>query len=274
MKKSFLAISTLILSINSYAGVIEYSDFSDTGNLKLNGSSEVIENSFIRLGDAGSFFASDTVNFGQNDSFSTQFTFNFNDQQSGGSDGMVFVIQNQGSDIGATNGSMGYEGLISSIGIEFDTWYDRGFKDSSASHVGINVDGSMESLVSIDTFNLGMGDLDNPKKDWTAWIDYNGATDLLEIFFDDSINKPGESILQYTIDINNIVGDNAYIGFSGSTSLAKSNHDILSWSFESTPGPIDPLDPVIAVPEPTSIFIFGAGLLSMMGIKRRKKINI
>lgn len=283
MKKSLWAVPVLMLGINSYAGLIEYSDFADTSELRLNGSSEVIDNSFIRLGNAGSFYTNGTVLFGDNSSFSTQFTFNFNNQQSGGSDGMMFVIQSEGNDVGATNGSMGYENLNNSIGIEFDAWYDRGFNDRSASHIGVNVNGSMKSLASIDTFDLGMGDLDNPTKDWTAWIDYNGTTNLLEIFLDDGINKPGASILQYTMDIHDVLGsDTAYVGFSGSTGLASANHDIYSWSLSSRPaptaptgptGPIDPAGlqyPVIAVPEPASIFMFGAGLLSMMGLRQKK----
>ena len=55
--------------------------------------------------------------------FDLNFTMNFGTFDATGADGMVFVLQDVGTNaLGQTGGALGFSGFNPSFGIEFDTW--------------------------------------------------------------------------------------------------------------------------------------------------------
>ncbi|VAV90712.1 hypothetical protein MNBD_ALPHA04-2045 [hydrothermal vent metagenome] len=252
----------LALASQASATTLIYNDFSDTTGLQINGdaaavndgSRDVLRVTPSALWQAGSLFSTNAITFGTNYSFSTQFTFNFNAPINGGADGLVFVIQPNANNVGGAGGGIGYQGIANSLGVEFDSWNNGGIDGGSANHVGVNLNGSINSVARTNSpFPLDNGG------DLTAWIDYDGNAQLLEVFLNNSNVKPGTSLLSYNFDLAaTIGGPNAFVGFTSGTGAAGANHDLVNWGFRDSIG-----DAFGGVPEPSTwaMLIFGFGLV-------------
>ena len=215
--------------------------------LQLNNDASITSDGRLRVtpsvGDqAGSAFTSSPITLTADASFSTSFSFQFSEQFGGGADGLVFVVQTVSSSVGAEGGGIGYDGLEDSVGVEFDNWFNSGVDDSS-SHVGIDLEGNMDSVVSAD-----VADLDDPTKTWFAWVDYDGTTDELSVRFADTATRPDTALLTHVVDLATVLGSSdAYVGFTSGTGSAGANHDVLTWTFancfaplgQSTPPTVD-----------------------------------
>jgi Legume lectin domain/PEP-CTERM motif len=251
------------------ATTIVFNDFSTTTGLQLNGGSatandgtrQVLRVTSSQYDQAGSVFSTNPVTLGADVSFSTRFTFNFNNPLGGGADGIVFTVQTNSSDVGGIGGGIGYQGIPNSVGIEFDNWYNGAFGDQDDNHVGINVGGSITSVLQAPSpFTLDAG------QDLTAWVDYNGATKLLEVRFANSNNRPAVALLSHTIDLVGVLGTpNAYVGFTSGTGAAAANHDIVNWEFRDVYAPISS-----GVPEPQTwaMMIIGFGAVGALARRR------
>jgi hypothetical protein len=223
--------------------------------------------------DRGSFFSTTTRNVA---SFSTSFQFRLSnrggtsDGTASGGDGFVFVIQRAGNTaLSTSNGeSLGYLGIGSSIGIEFDTFQNASRSDPSSNHIGIDTAGSVNSLATVNVAT----DFDNSNL-WTAWIDYNGST--LEVRANETGIRPGSALLSYSLSnstLSSILGaTNAFVGFTASTGGAWADHDIIKWTFSDTfvSGGVTAGQ---AIPEPAT-YAGLAGLIALgiaAGIRRRQ----
>ena len=143
--------------------------------------------------------------------------------------GFALVIQN--AEDGATTlnatgaaSALGLEEVENSIAIAFQT--ETGFN-----HVGLFTNGNMntEDALAREEFNEPLND----GTIWYAWIIYDGTTDLLEVFLTDTNSETpptGDPVLSATIAIDEILGDQAYAGFSSATGSNGDNHDILAWT--------------------------------------------
>lgn len=194
----------------------------------------------------GSSFTTSKISFLNDGSFSTFFTFNFNAQGNDGADGLVFTVQNVSNSVGTSGGGIGYQDIDKSIGIEFDNWYNGGF-DPDGNHVGIDVNGDIAS----DPVATSPVALDNPGALHRAWVDYNGATDQLEVRLADSDTRPAAALLTKTLDLPNILGggtdvNDAFVGFTSATGSAWANHDVHSWTMSNCYQPIDAPPTVVA----------------------------
>jgi legume-like lectin family protein/PEP-CTERM motif-containing protein len=177
------------------------------------------------------------------------------------------VVQTQANNVGGGGGGIGYEGISPSLGIEFDN-FENGDNDGtplhSGSHIGVDLNGSVESVAVVDSpFNF---DPDVPV-DLTAWVDYDGSTGLLEVRINDSVVRPLAAVLSYNIDLSSIfgVGSPAFVGFTSGTGSGYANHDLASWEFR------DSFDPVTgAVPEPAAWAMMLAGFGLVGGALRRR----
>lgn len=257
------------------AAAISYADFSSVAGLTLNGSAAQVGNVLrvtpANYNQSGSTFSTSTVALTAGASFSTYFQFRFTgaggscDGFGCGADGLTFVVQTVSNNVGSLGGGIGYEGIPSSIGIEFDTWNNGGIDGNSSNHLGINVAGSVNSVLRAEVTEADMngGDI------WNAWVDYNSLTGLLEARLSRSPGRPAAAMLSYSIDLADTLGvTNAFVGFTSGTGAAFANHDVLSWTLEDRFAPIDPGTPV---PEPLSLALSGTALGLMAWVNRRRQ---
>ncbi|MEX2400267.1 MAG: hypothetical protein WD423_05805 [Rhodothermales bacterium] len=176
-------------------------------------------------------------------SFRTHFSFRIHgaggaeDDDGPGADGFVFVLQRAAaSALGVGGGSLGYGRIWASAGVEFDTYSNHGLhagdefiNDPDGNHVGINVEGSLESLETASVpKRLNDGDV------WWVWIDYDGQVEQLSVRLSESEERPADALLSAEIDIPGVLGGTtAWIGFTAATGGGYQRHDILSWQFQT-----------------------------------------
>jgi len=108
-------------------GAFTFSNFCDVSSLTLNGvTASLTPNAQCTLrltndlGQSGSAFVTNAVSLSGDASFSTAFSFQFENQKGGGADGLVFVVQTLANDVGGGGGGIGYQGITNSVGVEFD----------------------------------------------------------------------------------------------------------------------------------------------------------
>lgn len=263
-------------SMNTFAATISYSDFSSTAGLQLNGDAAAATDSSSRnvlrvtpstFSQSGSAFSTSAVNLDSNVSFSTKFSFNFNQPVNGGADGLVFVVQTVSNTAGGGGGGIGYEGLLNSVGVEFDNWNNGGVDSNNDNHVGIDLNGNVNSVA----INTSLPVVLDTGVDLFSWIDYNGVTDLLEVRLSNVDFRPASSLLSYVVDLAAILGTtNAYVGFTSGTGDASGNHDVISWEFRDTFAPVDVVPDPNPVPEPMTLLLMGAGLLGFAAIRKSR----
>ncbi len=226
-------------TITAHAVTMNFSDFSDTSILTLNGDAQTtatMDGVVLRLTPAqtfksGSIFSIETVNAS---SFSTYFKFRITEAGGigNGADGIVFVIQSIASDIVVESRLFGID---SSIGVEFDTYLNELFGDPSSNHLGIDLNGSLthntNSVTQTITPNFDDGNI------WYAWIDYNG--NFLEVRVSQDGIRPSQADIQQEIDIPALLGqEDGYVGFKSGTGDGYGDHDILYWEYRDSYNPI------------------------------------
>ncbi len=252
LRGSVIGALLAALSLPTRAVTITYSDFSDLTGLQLNGSAATIGNpvttgdgEVLRLTNAlwqsGSAFSQTPITLQSNNSFSTAFSFRITnpggiyDVDGQGADGIVFVVQTVANNVGGAGVGIGYQGIPRSVGIEFDTWNNGAHDDYSGNHVGINLNGNINSVVQTSiTPRMNNG------ARWYSWIDYDGGTDLLEVRLAEVDLRPITATLSYTVDLMNVLqSPDAYVGFTSGTGAASGYHDIIDWEFRDTYNPIN-----------------------------------
>jgi hypothetical protein len=232
----------------------DFSDFSDTSSLTLNGSAteanHVLQLTPDLQSQQGSAFLTTPFSITADTSFSTRFDFLITGEGNnvfGSGDGLTFTVHNdpRGSTaLGVGGGGLGYSGISSSVAVEFDTYVNSIVGDpgsvsgpSSNDHIGINTNGSVRSLDLItlpESLSFDQGGI------FTANINYNGLTNLLDIVI--ANDETPLQQLSKTVDLFELVGSQAYFGFSAGTGAATNTHSILNWALDTDVSP---------VPEPT-----------------------
>lgn len=271
MKQLTAALTFVLISASANALTISYSDFSDLSDFQLNGSAATITNpaapgNALRLTNSfsqkGSAFFTDSFALTSDTSFSTRFDFRISapmgsaDLDGRGADGLMFVINTLPNTLGGAGGNLGYKGLTDSLGVEFDTWNNGAWDDFNGNHAGINLAGNMDSVVQAPVATRM-----NNGAVWTAWIDYDGASNLLEVRLSDSGLRSALALLSLNVDLGSVLGaPNAFVGFSSGTGDATGYHDILNFEFRD----------FVAVGEPGSLALLMLGLFGLTSIRFRK----
>lgn len=248
---ALLAVSLTVAFQVVSAGqdVFTFTDFSDKSSLQLNGDTPANNpagQTFLRLisgtGQAGSAFLSTAVTLTTDASFSTNFSFRilnnagFTDSDGQvGADGITFVVQTVSNTAGGAGGGIGYAGLVDSVAVEFDTWNNGLSDDNDGNHVGIDLEGSTDSLGTVTPITPFMND----GNVWYAWVDYNGGTDLLEVRLSQVNVRPVAATTSATVDLPTVLGSsNAFVGFTSGSGAAGGDHDILAWTFINAFNPV------------------------------------
>lgn len=246
--RSLLVLTAFLAAAAAEAQqVANFTNFCNTSAFTLNGTAASLNPNaqcVLRLtnglGQSGSAFLTNTFSLASDASFSTFFSFQIinpvgiGDSDGTGADGLVFAVQTVSNTAGGAGGGIGYSGINQSVGIEFDT-FNNG-EPGGGNHIGIDLNGSVNSVASTaipGRFNDGTV--------WYAWVDYNGATDLLEARVAQTPVRPASPSVSFTVDLPTILGTtSAFVGFTSGTGAGGNTHEILSWQLIGSFQPIEP----------------------------------
>jgi hypothetical protein len=255
MKKTFFStIFAFAMAGAVQAAPIDFADMTLNGNASLVGGNLQLTPSLNSR--RGSAFT-DAIAIDATTTFSAAIEFDISANGGGGADGIVFVVQNSGAGanaLGVGGGGIGYQNIGNSIAVELDTWNNGSIDGGSNNHVGINLNGSMNSVERANApFNLqgaGTGFL---------WVDYDGTQ--LDVFLSSTSVRPGTAILSRDVDLTGL-GTEAHFGFTASTGAARSLHRILDFDLDVTS--------VAPVPLPAGLPLLVVGLAAFGLVARRK----
>ncbi len=227
-----------------------YNGFGNTKGLQFmgnatsitNGDGAVLELTPPAYWQAGAVWSAAPIPFGPNAGFSTFFTFRLSNPGGNvdvdgvqGADGIAFLIQSGGYQLGAAGGGIGYEGITNSLAVEFDTWDNFGQfgppGEINGNHVAVNLNGIPNDPVAVPITNaLNNGNI------WYAWIDYEGVSQDLEVRVSEIPIRPLAPTLEVSVDLPGLLGGtNAFVGFTAGTGDAYNEQNILSWKFSALP---------------------------------------
>jgi len=284
MKRPVIAFALLAASVvaasPAAAQSFSYPDFSDVSGLKLNGSATQNGNMLTltpaQQSQAGTAWSLVKVHLGNQASFSTVFSFNIQGRGglANGADGLTFTLQNNTNSTGGAGGGIGYGGIPHSATVEFDTYQNPEYSDPSSNHVGININGVLNSLT---TTNVST-DFDNGGT-WWAWVDYDGTTGNLAVRWAQNSMRPSNPMLSWAMNLPQILGtptapvEDAYVGFTAGTGAGWGQHNITSWNFQDSFDPNGAPLPT-TTPEPASLVLFGTGLAGVVAARRRNRAKL
>ena len=252
--------TTLLITFDDQGLLPNYPDFSSVSGLNLNGTAQQVGNILELTGDLrsqrGSAFFDEPIALTPGASFESEFAFQI--LGGAGADGFTFTIQNdpQGADaLGLTGGgsSLGYEGITNSVAVEFDTFKFLSGEFNN-NHVAV-ISGTVgnEYDVADPGFDINDGNV------YFAWVDYDGPTDSLLVYTSTSATKPTTPLLQATVDLETVVGSEAYFGFTSATGGSFNAHQIVSWTMTGSTLPVVP--EVTVTVSPSSVLEDGTGTL-------------
>lgn len=176
-----------------------------------------------------------------------------------GGDGFAFVVQyDNPAALGAASSNLGYGGIVNSVAIEFDTWFNVEKSDVYENHVSIQTKGlepnesDHRSKIAITTSIPLLQDgnihtvriryeskllpyhtkdekfFAGPKS--VTWLKTGAGVMLVYI---DDFTRPA---LVAPINLKDILAlpedGRAFVGFTAATGSAYQNHDIITWSFQ------------------------------------------
>ena len=159
----------------------------------------------------GGAYQNNTINL--TNSFDYKFNVFLGCNGSSGADGIVFILTNNITGIGAQGGGLGYSGLPgNSLAVEYDTWQNS--QDPTYDHIALESGGSVNHNVSGPYAALpGGANMDDCQWHNTEII-WNANTQTYSVYMD------GNLIFSYIGNIvSNFFGGNPIVnwGWSGST---------------------------------------------------------
>ncbi len=171
-------------------------------------------------GQAGSIFSQNTIDLTQ--PFTETATFFFGCKDGSGADGIVFILALSNTGLGVGGGGLGYEGLGTSIAIEYDDYQNGNYGDPASDHMAVISMGSVDhNLGSNLAGPFNIANIEDCE-DHCFYVSWDPVTQTLSATLDDEV-------ISYTGDIvNNIFGGNAnvYYGFSSGTGSLSNLHTV------------------------------------------------
>jgi glucose/arabinose dehydrogenase len=207
-----------------------------TDLLSLNGATTRFGSSLQLTPDAilqrGSSFYATPFQVRDSTSFQSQFQFRLDGQVgTNGSDGFAFVLQNSSTGtnaLGDVGSGTGLWGIDRSLGIRFDSFQNEG--DLGPNTISVVQNGNIYNPVAVQVtpFDLNNG------ATYTAWVEYDGLTNQLQVFLAADGTKPATAVLTQTLDLATLLGNQAYAGFTASTGAFANRQSIDSWQFRTS----------------------------------------
>ncbi|KAI3519956.1 hypothetical protein L1887_09176 [Cichorium endivia] len=181
-------------------------------------------------------------------SFSTSFVFAIIPEfKNPGGHGLAFTVSPAKEFVGAQPSQ--YLGILNVtnnentsnhlFAVEFDTVLDLEFSDINDNHVGVNINAMSSKNSTKAGFFI---DGNSTKQDLNlksgrkiqAWVDYDALKPQLNVTLSLSSQKPNTPILSIPLNLEPVLQDFMYVGFSASTGLLASSHYIFGWSFNTS----------------------------------------
>jgi gliding motility-associated-like protein len=194
-------------------------DFTLVGNAYISGDEAVLTDA--QNAQFGAIWSNEQIDLNDDFLFETELFFGFND---GGADGIAFVLQALSSNEGVGGGGIGYQGILPSIAVEFDTWYNGGTDPIVNDHVAVIRDGQTQNLNAHFEFMppVDVGNIEDGQ--WHAAVfEWFGEAMNLKVTLD------GVVVVDIVVDlINDVFGGEStlYWGFTSSTGGANNLHMI------------------------------------------------
>jgi uncharacterized protein YjbI with pentapeptide repeats len=212
----------------------QYPDFVDASSLTLVGSA-ALDGRRLALTPLAQNLAGaawKTTRVAVDGPWETRFSFRM---VGGRGEGFAFVVQAHAGDrLGATGAGLGYEGILNSVAIEFDTWTGA----AETNHISIHTNGlaanaatevnpPRRATVALPAgVSLGDGTLHD------ARITYTPGT--LSVYVDDEDTARLTLALNLATTLALTGGSTAWVGFTASTGTETQSHEIHNWSFGTT----------------------------------------
>jgi hypothetical protein len=174
-------------------------------------------------------------------------SFNYHASNTGGgdtSDGVVFVLQNQGlSALGGLGGNLGYVGISNATGIAFNLLANGATPGTG--YAPTSVPYNYQSVAPVNMLDP-----------LAITLTYDGTT-LHEFIHDNSSGANFNT--SYVVDLKTAVGGNtAYVGFTGATGLGAALQLVNNFAY--------------VVPEP-SVFSIGLLAFGLLRFARKRRAN-
>lgn len=203
--------------------------------------------------------------------FVTDFTFRVRDRNGVGSDGLTFIIQNQGvTAMGASGGAMGFgsnlafpsagTGISNSLAVVFDTWDNSANWPTipGAAVLSVQTNGLLPNTPSsVNAINgVAVNGAFNDALIHRVRISYTPGQ--MDIFYDNL----AQAVLSVPVNLSNTLalenGTDSFVGFTAATGarINAQRHEILSWQFSSV------------VPAPATAALLGMG--GLVAMRRRR----
>jgi YVTN family beta-propeller protein len=229
----------------------QFTTFTGTSGLTLNGAAKVVA-PVLRLTPAttnqrGTAFLSQSVPVMASTSFKSRFVFKLSGANIGG-DGLTFVIQgNNTTQLGVAGGGLGFQGILKSLAVEIDSYAGTG--DPNKNHVGVLTGGNVTTHLATHTPTFDLEDGLNH----TAWVEYDGTLKTLQVYLSQAnttVRPTSPVITLASINLQALVGSQAWFGFSAGTGGFVNAHDITSWdlALDGSAPPPPSLPPVVTNP--------------------------
>ena len=165
-----------------------------------------------------------------------------------GGEGVTFVLQTNDNNVLGTGGkSLGLENTGSTfLAVELDSGVTGAFDPDTnlPSHLGINtnVDGSVaRTAISRFNGNAFSAGVPGPGSNFQyLWVEYNGGSQILDVYYSTSEVKPDEPTLSTPINLSKHFGGvpGVFVGWTSSTSKAFNGHDVHSFEMLTGVGEI------------------------------------
>lgn len=229
-----VALAALLMGGTAWARTdVCYQGGLNLPNFKLNGSALLNGTDLLVTPDQGNQIASAMYipTFAATSDVHIQLKLQITTTVTEGADGMTFVMHQDprgAAALGDAGGGIGYGGtakITPSIIVEMDTY--KNAYDLNANHIGVMVDGNEQDHKAVFTPLFNMKTVGAP---FYVWIDYTASLTKLDVYISQTATKPVLPQLTYLVNVAQKFNNQPfYMGFTGSTGGAQSQHEILSF---------------------------------------------